>query len=312
MAIAQKQKSVSRDKFGWKLITKIGAAIFIGLIISYLAISAYAGNTLTIPRRKFEPEKASVFSINPEEVNFLTADGLEIAGWFIPSTASDKALILVHGRNSSRTHEFGGEFPEFGAAMHHRGFSVLMIDMRGHGQSATARCTFGLSERRDVIAAVEWLKQQGYQTEKMGVLGVSMGAAAVVGAAADNPEIDVLVLDSGYAAVYPLVQSQWRSASGLPDFFLPSTLLFANWLTGFDLTSAQPAKEIEHMVARPILIIHSALDPETPVEHAYQLRAAAPTSEYWETAVAKHSRNYNDNPQVYIDIVADFLNHNLQ
>lgn len=121
-----------------------------------------------------------------------------------------------------------------------------------------------------------------------------------------------MILDSSFAEVYPLIQKQWRSASGLPEIFLPSTLLFAHWLTGYDFTTAQPVKELARLTPRSILIIHSALDPETPVEHAYQLRAAAPSSEYWETFVAKHSRNYNDNPQAYTDKVADFLNRNLK
>lgn len=303
---------IASRKFRWQFIIKITVGLLVSLIAGYVVISVYAAYNLSTPRRIFEPAKAAVFASPPEEIRFLAADGLEIAGWFSPSTASDKVLLLVHGRNVSRSQEFAGKFPEFGAAMQRRGFSVLMIDLRGHSQSAAAYCTFGLTERQDVNGAVNWLKQQGYQANKIGLLGVSLGAATVVGAAAENPEVGVLVLDSSFAEVYPLIQKQWRSASGLPEIFLPSTLLFAHWLTGYDLTAAQPVKEMARLTPRPILIIHSALDPETPVDHAYQLRAAAPSSEYWETSVAKHSRNYNDNPQAYIDKVADFLNRGLK
>ncbi len=228
MSIAQITQLAIQRKLRWYLIIRVTVGILVSLAVSYVALSAYAGNTLTTPKRIFEPEKAAVFATTPEEVKFPAAAGLEIAGWFIPSTASDKVLILVHGRNVSRTQEFAGKFPEFGAALHRRGFSVLMIDLRGHGQSAAARCTFGLTERRDVIGAFNWLKQRGYQTNKIGVLGVSLGAAAAVGAVADNPEIGALVLDSGFAEVYPLMQKQWPSASGLPEIFLPSTLLFTH------------------------------------------------------------------------------------
>ena len=311
MNTIRKTKAV-QQKFRWQFIIKVIVGVVICLAGIYLSLSAYAAHSLSTPQRKFEPEEAAVFAITPEEVKFPAADGLEIAGWFIPSTASDKVLILVHGRNSSLTHEFDGKFPEFGAAMHRRGFSVLMIDLRGHGQSATALCTFGLTERRDVIGAISWLKQRGYQANKIGLLGVSMGAAAVVGAAADNPEIGALVLDSGFAEIYPLMKNRWQPDSGLPEIFLPSTLLIGQWLTGYNLTSSRPVKELEQMTFRPILIIHSALDPISPVEQAYQLRAAAPTSEYWETTTAKHAKNYNSNPQAYVDKVADFLNHHLR
>lgn len=312
MNTTQITKAIVRRNFHGQLIVKVTVEILIILVFGYIVLSAYAGYSISTPKRIFEPEKAAVFAVPPEAVRFPTADGLEITAWFIPSTASDKALILIHGRNSSRTHEFKGNFPDFGAAMQREGFSVLMIDMRGHGQSAAAYCTFGLTERQDIIGAVNWLRQQGYQAQKIGLLGVSMGAAAAIGAAADDPEIGVLVLDSSYAEVYPLMQEQWRSASGLPQIFLPSTLLFDRWLTGYDRTSARPVKELEQLSPRPILIIHSALDPETPLEHAYQLLAAAPTSEYWETTATKHSGSYNSNPQEYVNRVAGFLHRSLQ
>jgi uncharacterized protein len=296
-------------RWRWHLMVRIAVGILVSLVAGFLAISAYAGYTLSTPKRIFEPEKAALFATPPIDVKFPTTDGLEIAGWFIPSTASNKALILVHGRNSSRTDEL---FPEFGAAIQRRGFSVLMIDLRGHGQSADAWVTMGLTERRDVTGAVNWLKQQGYPAHKIGLLGVSMGAAAVIGAAAENPEIGALVLDSGYAEVYPVIQKNWQSASGLPEIFLPSTLLFGQWLTGYDLTSAQPVKELAQMAPRPVLIIHSALDPDTPVEQSRQLRAAYPASEYWETSTAKHARNYNSYPQMYVDKVADFYDRSLE
>ena len=300
------------QKLRWWRVAWILIVILVCVAVGYLAITAYTGFSVSTPDRNFAPDKASVFAVTPQDVKIPTADGLEIAGWFIPSTASDKALLLVHGHNSSRSHEFGGEFPELAAAMHRRGFSVLMIDLRGHGQSEAAYCTFGLSERQDVIGAVNWLKQQGFQPSKIGVLGVSLGAAAVIGAAADNPDIGVLVLDNSFAEIYPLIEERWRSASGLPNFFLPTTLLFNHWLTGYDQTSSRPFKELERISSRPIFIIHSRLDPSTPVEHAYKLRATAPNSEYWETATPKHSRNYNSDPQEYVDKVADFLGRNLK
>jgi len=311
MNAIHRSRLVVGQKFRWWRIAKILVVILIFAAAGYLAISAYTGYSLSTPDRNFDPDKTAVFATPPQDVTLLAADGVEIAGWFIPSTASDKALILVHGHNSSRSHEFGGKFPEFAAAMHRQGFSVLMIDLRGHGQSEAAYCTFGLSERQDVIGAFNWLKQQGYKPQKIGVLGVSLGAAAVIGAAADNPEIGVLVLDNGFAEIYPLIQDRWRVASGLPDFFLPTTLQFDHWLTGYDQAASRPFKDIERISSKPILIIHSKLDPSTPVDHAYKLRAAAPNSKYWETATPKHSRNYNSDPQEYVDRVAKFLNQNL-
>lgn len=295
------------------ILVKIAIGIATSLVVSYLGISAFAGHTLSTPKRIIDLQKASVFAIPPEEVKLLTSDGLEIAGWFIPSKTSDKALILVHGLNSSRTFEFGGNFAEFGSAMQKQGFSILMIDLRGHGQSANSRFTFGITERRDVVAGVDWLKQKGFKAKKIGALGVSMGSATVIGAAANDLDIGAVVSDSGYAEVYPIIQKHWRQASsGLPEIFIPSTMMFGHLLTGYDPTSSKPVQEIGRISPRHVLIIHSVFDPYMPIENAHQLRAAYPLAEYWETNAKVHPESYNTNPKIYVDKVTDFFNRSLK
>jgi len=56
----------------------------------------------------------------------------------------------VHGRDNSRTNGFCDQFVSFANQLHKAGFSVLMIDLRGHGQSADSRYTFGIKERQDI------------------------------------------------------------------------------------------------------------------------------------------------------------------
>lgn len=279
---------------------------------AYIGISVISANILSTPQRIFDPKVVSVFSQSPEDVHFLTSDGVKIAGWFLPSKLNKKAIILVHGMNSSRTAEFGGRFPEFAAGLNREGFTVLMIDLRGHGQSGNARFTFGITEGRDVIAAVNWLKSRGYQPKSIGVIGVSMGAATAIGATAADPDIGALVTDSAYAEVYPVMQQNWSNVSGLPNIFLPSTMMFGSWLTGYDLTQSKPVKEIGSIAPRPVLIIHSRSDPFTPVNQAYALKSANPLSVYWETSATKHAESYNTDSRTYISKVSNFFKQNLK
>ncbi|HAN45302.1 MAG TPA: X-Pro dipeptidyl-peptidase (S15 family), partial [Cyanobacteria bacterium UBA8156] len=248
-----------------KVIAIIGVAILLIGFVGYLGISAIAGDKLSTAKRIFDPQKITVFDSNPEEVGIQTSDGKTIAGWYIKSQKSDRVIILVHGLNSSRTFEFAGKFSEFGAEMNRQGFSILMIDLRGHGQSSDSRLTFGITERNDIIATVNWLKQKGFKPQKIGVLGVSMGSASLIGAAANYPDIAAIVIDSGYAEVYPIMQKHWQSASGLPEIFLPSTMMFGHLFTGYDPTLSKPVQEISKINPRPVLIIHSKIDPYTPV-----------------------------------------------
>jgi dipeptidyl aminopeptidase/acylaminoacyl peptidase len=295
-----------------KKLAITGVSILSFAIFSYLGICGIAGDKLSTAKRIFDPQKINIFDYKPEEVSIKTSDGKTIAGWHIKSQKLDKVLILVHGLNSSRTFEFAGKFSEFGAEMNRQGFSVLMIDLRGHGQSSDSRLTFGITERRDIIAAVNWLKQKGYKANKIGVLGVSMGSASVIGAAADNPDIAAIVIDSCYAEVYPIMQKHWQSASGLPDIFLPTTMMFGHLLTGHDPTSSKPVQEISRIAPRPVLIIHSKIDPYTPVENAYKLKEAYPQAEYWETNAKEHPESYNTDSKQYVKKVSDFFNRSLE
>lgn len=282
------------------------------MVTIYIGISVVAANFLSTPKRIFDQRASSAFSKSPQDVRFLSTDGVEIAGWFVPSKLSNKTIILVHGMNSSRTDEFDGHFPEFAAALEREGFTILMIDLRGHGQSGNARFTFGLTERRDVIGAVNWLKSKGYKPQEIGVLGVSMGSATAIGATVDDPDIGALVTDSGYAEVYPVMQYNWSKVSGLPNVFLPSTMMFGSFLTGYDLISAKPVNEIGRISPRPILIIHGVADPFIPVKQAYELKNAAPSSEYWETSANKHPESYNANPKAYVKRVSSFFRQSLK
>jgi fermentation-respiration switch protein FrsA (DUF1100 family) len=118
-------------------------------------------------------------------------------------------------------------------------------------------------------------------------------------------------VDSGYAQVYPVMQHNWRNVSGLPDIFLPSTMMFGSWLTGYDLNSSKPVNEIGRIAPRPILIVHSVSDPFIPVSQAYELKAAA-AADYWETSAAKHPESYKANPDTYIRRVSNFFRQSLQ
>lgn len=294
-----------------RVAARIAGTVIALLLAAYLGVSAYAASIVTLPQRDAEQTTPAAQGLAFEDVRFGAAgDGVEVAGWYIPRDGASHAVVLVHGKDSSRSSEFGGRFVELAAALHARGFAVLMIDMRGHGRSGDARFTFGLTERRDIIGAEDWLEAQGFRPGSVGVLGVSMGAAAAIGAAVDDQEIGALVADCSFADVFPLMQQHWTEASGLPDFFLPSTLFVGRFMVGEDLTRARPVEEVDDIV-QPVLLIHGAEDSFTPVEHGRQLAAAAPGAEYWEVPGAGHAASYKADPQAYVERVAGFFEASL-
>jgi pimeloyl-ACP methyl ester carboxylesterase len=297
-----------------RVLKWIAIVVPVLLVVAYLAVGAVAAETLTRPKRDFSvQENPATFNLAYQDVRFPSRSGdAQIAGWFIPREESKRAIVLVHGKDCSRTSEFYGEFTDFAAALNRGGFSVLMIDLRGHGQSSDAHFSFGLNERRDVEGAVDWLKSQGFQPGSIGVLGVSLGAASSIGATADDPDIGALVEDSGFASICPIIQNQWNNASGLPDVFLPPSLFMVQFRFGYDLCASRPVDEIGRIAPRAVLIIHSTSDALVPIANATQLKAAAPFAETWIVTGPEHARIYNSDPATYNQKVIDFFDRNLK
>jgi fermentation-respiration switch protein FrsA (DUF1100 family) len=216
---------------------------------------------------------------------------------------------MVHGRDASRTAAVKGSFLQEAKMLHDGGFGVLMIDVRGHGQSSDARFTFGLKERSDVLGAVDWLRQRGIAPGQIGVLGLSLGAAASIGAAAEEPAIAAVATDSSFADINTLIAEQWEKASGLPKPFLYAALLMARVLTGVDITQAQPARDLARVAPRPVLLIHCAADDYIPARNLDSLQAADPAAETWviEGANCLHSEGFNADPAAYGARIVQFF-----
>ncbi len=187
----------------WKITLWVILGIVCLSVILFLAVGVVAATQLTMPKRVFDPTtNPGKYGLEYENVTFPARTGdATIAAWFIPSEENERVVIFVHGRDDSRTKAFAGHFVEFANAFHEKGISVLMIDLRGHGESSDSRYTFGLKERKDVLGAVDWLEEKGYEPGKIGVFGYSLGAASVIGAAAEEEDIGAVAVDSAFSEI---------------------------------------------------------------------------------------------------------------
>lgn len=280
----------------------------------YLIVGMVAADRLTMPERSFDAWiTPAVNHLAYEDVQFPSRDqAATIAAWYVPSAENARVVILVHGRNASRTDLFMGRAPDLIVALHQAGISVMAIDLRGHGQSGEGRFSYGLKERYDVLGAVDWLVAKGYQPGKIGVMGISLGSSAVIGAAADDSRIGALVSDSGFADIYPMIQSRWVVESGLPMFFLDSTRLMIRLKYGYDITSSKPVAEIGKVSPRPILLIHCSDDQLIPYSDVKQLQSAATGAQLWTIPSCIHGRSYNADPSAYQEHLVNFYQSSLR
>lgn len=280
----------------------LGAA---GLMLATAGLAAF----LSQPQRRFHAHRAPARrGIACDDIAFTPrGGGLRLSGWSMRSPAADRALVLVHGKDASRTAEFFGRFPELGQRLRERGYHVVMLDLRGHGQSEDAHHTFGPGERLDVLGAVDWLRDQGFPVGRIGLLGVSMGAAASIGALAIEPGLGAVVADCGYADLPALVGERWRSITRLPEAFALPGWWLAQRMAGCDLADARPVRWIRNVDGQRVFIIHGDNDRVVPLRDAYTLWSARPEADLWTVPGARHAGSYERDPAAYLDRVDAFF-----
>jgi dipeptidyl aminopeptidase/acylaminoacyl peptidase len=288
------------------------------LLAGYLAVGAIAADKLTYAQRLFTTDTPLAHGMQFEEVTFpARQESIEIAAWYIPADDSQSegqtpAIVMVHGWNASRTNAFNQHFLDFAQALHRAGFSVLMLDLRGHGRSADSRFTLGILERRDVLGAIDYLLSRGHQPGQIGLFGTSMGAALVIGAAAEEQAVGAVVTDSLFAEVYPVVKGLWVEKSNLPMIFIHPTRWMWHLKNGFDLGKLRPIDEVGKIAPRPLLLIHCQIDTDVPVEHFQRLKQAAPWAQTWLVQDCRHAEIYEFVPQEYDQKVVAFFEAGLK
>lgn len=294
------------SKFLWIFVM----LVFLGGL-AYGGIPLLAAMQLTTPKRTFtEPSQKDLVSY--ESVFFSAReDRIRLNAWYFPAPLQNPALILVHGKDSSRTSELHHHFLELATYLSQQGFAVLMVDLRGHGQSQDAHFSFGVYEKQDVLGAVDFLKKKGFTPGKIGVLGVSMGAASSLFAAAEEPAIGAIVLDCGYAEIDSVVTTQWPHASHLPYFLLAPTKFWVKTLYHYDLSNIKPIDSISKLAPRPLLLIHGDQDELIPLQHGENLHKAYPSSELWVVKGANHAGSYETSPREYQRKVGTFFKEHL-
>lgn len=261
------------------------------LALGYLGIGLFVATQLTAPVREPMERTPADAGLDFREVSFESSDGLDLEGWWIPEEEdSSRAVVLVHGFGGDKSSRHIVETTPIYARA---GYGVLILDLRGYGESEGKRTTVGYQETRDVQGALAWLKDQGFEPEEVVLHGWSMGAATVV-RSAPGTGVAALVEEAGYADLPLLLREQLPERSGLPTFFNPGVLLMAKLFLGADAWAVRPEEEAEMLSEEgiPLLVIHSTDDEVVPLEHAQRFLVAYPSAAFWQIEGYDHVEAY--------------------
>lgn len=290
-------------------------------VIALLLAAAYGAAGMMVYRigttvsARCEAPDPAVFTLPYENVEFPSReDSLTIRASFAPVNESSPAVILVHGLGGCR---FAPAILSAADMLHRAGYSTLLIDMRNHGESqiTTGRMAGGIHEYRDVLGAWDWLvNAHGIPPGRIGLFGTSLGAASVMIAAAEEPQVAAVWEDSSYAGVDLAIQNE-LALRQFPGF-LASAASTASWLMdGLDLSANSPLKAAAQWNSRPLYITHGEADARMPVEHAYilvdALRAAGTDVTPWIIPDSGHVQAIFDHPDEYESRLIAFFSASL-
>jgi len=220
--------------------------------------------------------------LNAQAVTFASDSGANVHGWWCPMQNSRGAVLLLPGIRANRL-----SMVDRARFLRRAGYSVLLIDFQGTGETKGEHITFGWKESRDVLAAINFLRQTD-PTDHIAIIGSSLGAVAAL-LATPPLKIDALILE----AVYPTIEIATRNRmenylGGVGRILTPFLLNQLHWRLGISASQLRPVDHIGD-VQCPVFLMSGAKDRNTrPSDTQMLVHHAQSPKQVWFVPNAGH------------------------
>lgn len=194
-----------------------------------------------------------------ERVQFQSADGTRLAGWFIPAVGRQNpkeakgTVVHFHGNAQNMSTHW-----RFVAWLPRQDYNVFVFDYRGYGESEGKPEPKGVFE--DSSAALNYVRSRGdIDPQRLLVFGQSLGgtnAIAVVGSG-NRAGVKAAAIESTFYS-YSSIANDKLTGAGL--------------LVGDDYAAS---KYVAAVAPIPLLLIHGTADNVIPLAHSQRLLAVA-------------------------------------
>jgi fermentation-respiration switch protein FrsA (DUF1100 family) len=285
---------------------KWARALLCGLAVAMLACigaTLYAGHLLTRPAQVATGSPPA--ELNAATVDFPSTDGQALSAWFISGRKGNGAVLLLHSvRANKRAMSARARFLE------REGFAVLILDLRAHGESGGDAITFGAREALDVDAAARKLQTLA-PGERLGVIGVSLGAAAFLLSDA-HERFSAVILESLYPTIEEAIANRLAIRLGSTARALtPLLVAQLKWRLSVEPAQLRPIERAA-LLKSPALMIHGTNDRQTSLPEARRIydRITSVKSLYAVEGAA-HVDLHRFAAVEYEKRVVEFLRHNL-
>jgi pimeloyl-ACP methyl ester carboxylesterase len=242
------------------------------------------------------PEK---FNIPFTELRFPTRNDRSLYGWWIPAAEKPETaptLVLVHGWSRNL-----GRMLRYIQNLHPLGYNLLAFDARHHGSSDPDDHASMYKFGQDVQAAVQHIKTFDIDTERIGVVGLSIGGAGSIYAASIEPSIKAVVTVGAPAHPVDVMRRQFKQHH-IPGFLINLVLKQIEWTIGAKYEDFAPVNVIAKSDAS-FFIIHGSEDEVVVPSQGDKLSQAARDGQasYWKILGRGHS-NCHHEPEFWVKI----------
>ncbi|NHZ98431.1 alpha/beta hydrolase [Massilia sp. CCM 8734] len=229
-----------------------------------------------------------------------------VRGWMVRGMPGAGAVLLLHGVRGNRL-----QMLDRARFLSRLGYGVLLIDQQAHGESAGERISFGVREADGVRAALAYLRRE-QPGERIGVIGMSLGAAALV-LSRPGRAIDALVIEAMYPTIEEAIDNRLRLYLGSAGGKLAPLLLWQVPLR-LDLTLEQ-LRPIDAVgaLACPTLVVGGESDRHTSDAETRRIYAAVPEpKQLWIVPGAAHTDFHGLAKHEYETRIGQFMERHLR
>ena len=242
-----------------------------------------------------------------KDIKIKSFDGLTLHGKYYEKIKGAPIEIMFHGYkgNSERDMSTGVK----------RAFrcnrNALIVDQRASGLSEGHIISFGINERKDCLAWVNYVVEEFGKEVKIILTGVSMGAATVMNASAlDLPENVVGILaDCGYNKSKDIIKKCIKDMHLPANILYPFVKLGAKIYGRFNLEETDPIESIKKCKL-PIIFIHGDKDDFVPHNMSLKLYEACNSVKHMVSIKnAGHGISYLADPDLYVEELNKFFKY---
>ena len=240
-----------------------------------------------------------------EEFEITAFDGLKLRAKFYEYAPGAPIELMFHGYRGSAERDLSGGIERCFRVRR----SALIVDQRCAGLSEGRTITFGINERRDCLKWIEFMVGHFGSDVKIILTGISMGAATVLMAGAEElpPNVIGILADCGYTSAREIMEVV-IGKMGLPlKLCYPFVRLGAQIFGHFDPDETSPIEAVKKCKL-PVIFFHGEADDFVPCYMSRaNFEACASRKRIVTIPGAGHGLSYAIDPDGYVEELYEFF-----